>query len=194
VLDAALFTEDDVSIVFGFTRSYFHVEADAPAALVAYLGELLPLKRRSELYIALGHDRHGESELYQELVQHLAGSADRFVPARGDRGLVMSVFTLPGLDVVFKVIRDRFAPPKETTRQEVMDRYRHVFQHDRAGRLVDAQEFEELAFPVARFSPEVLAELEEACGQGIRREGSGVVVRHLYAERRVTPLNLCVRE
>jgi isocitrate dehydrogenase kinase/phosphatase len=75
-----------------------------------------------------------------------------------------------------------------------MDRYRHVFQHDRAGRLVDAQEFEELAFPVARFSPEVLAELEEACGQGIRREGSGVVVRHLYAERRVTPLNLCVRE
>jgi isocitrate dehydrogenase kinase/phosphatase len=194
VLDAALFTEDDVSIVFGFTRSYFQVEAESPAALVGFLGELLPLKRRSELYTAIGHERHGKAELYQELSRHLAASGDLFVPARGARGLVMSVFTLPGLDVVFKVIRDQFAPPKETTRQEVMDRYRHVFQHDRAGRLVDAQEFEALAFPAGRFSPEVLAELSAACGAGTRREGDRIAIRHLYAERRVTPLDLYVRE
>ena len=116
------------------------------------------------------------------------------MPARGDRGLVMSVFTLPGLDVVFKVIRDRFRPPKQTTRRQVMDRYRHVFQHDRAGRLVDAQEYEQLAFPRARFSPEVLAELTADCGDGVRVLGNSVAIRHLYAERRVTPLNLFVRE
>ena len=109
--------------------------------------------------------------------------------------MVMSVFTLPWLDVVFKVIRDRFRPPKQTTRQEVMEQYRHVFQHDRAGRLVDAQEFEQLAFPTGRASrPEVLADLGAECGEGVRVLEDRVAIRHLYAERRVTPLNLFVRE
>jgi len=194
VLDAILFTEDDLSIVFSFTRSYFLVDADRPQDLVAFLGALMPRKRWSELYTALGYNKHGKTELYREIVRHLESSSDAFVPARGDRGMVMSVFTLPGLDVVFKAIRDRFRPPKQTSRQEVMDRYRHVFQHDRAGRLVDAQEFEQLAFPRARFSPEVLAELGAECGEGVRVLGDRVAIRHLYAERRVTPLNLFVRE
>jgi isocitrate dehydrogenase kinase/phosphatase len=194
VLDAVLFTEDDLSIVFSFTRSYFLVDAPRPQDLVAFLGALMPRKRWSELYTALGYNKHGKTELYREIIRHLESSADAFVPARGDRGMVMSVFTLPGLDVVFKVIRDRFRPPKQTTRQEVMDRYRHVFQHDRAGRLVDAQEFEQLAFPRARFSPEVLADLGAECGEGVRVLDDRVAIRHLYAERRVTPLNLFVRE
>ena len=170
VLDAILFTEDDLSIVFSFTRSYFLVDAERPQDLVAFLSALMPRKRWSELYTALGFDKHGKTELYREIVRHLESSSDAFVPARGDRGMVMSVFTLPGLDVVFKVIRDRFRPPKQTSRQEVMDRYRHVFQHDRAGRLVDAQEFEQLAFPRGRFSPEVLAELRRRVRR--RREGA----------------------
>ncbi|GAO03846.1 bifunctional isocitrate dehydrogenase kinase/phosphatase [Anaeromyxobacter sp. PSR-1] len=194
VLDAILFTEEDVSIVFGFTRSYFHVELERPRAMVAFLSTLLPLKRRSELYTGLGYHKHGKAELYREVARHLAEGDDRFVPARGDRGLVMCVFTLPGLDVIFKVIRDRFAPPKQTTRREVMDRYRHVFRHDRAGRLVDAQEYEHLAFPAARFSPALLEELRTACGDGVRVADGEVAIRHLYAERRVTPLNLFVRE
>jgi isocitrate dehydrogenase kinase/phosphatase len=194
VLDAVLFTEDDLSIVFSFTRSYFLVDAERPVDLVAFLGGLMPRKRWSELYTALGYNKHGKTELYREIVRHLGSSADAFVPARGDRGMVMSVFTLPGLDVVFKVIRDRFRPPKQTSRQEVMDRYRYVFQHDRAGRLVDAQDFEQLEFPRARFSPEVLAELSAECGDGVRVLDERVAIRHLYAERRVTPLNLYVRE
>ena len=194
VLDAILCTEDDLSIVFSFTRSYFLVDAERPQDLVAFLGALMPRKRWSELYTALGYNKHGKTELYREIVRHLESSSDVFVPARGDRGMVMSVFTLPGLDVVFKVIRDRFRPPKETTRQEVMDRYRHVFRHDRAGRLVDAQEFEQLAFPRARFSAEVLADLAAECGEGVRVVEGRVAIRHLYAERRVTPLNLFVRE
>jgi isocitrate dehydrogenase kinase/phosphatase len=194
VLDAILFTEDDVSIVFSFTRSYFHVEADRPRELVAFLSNLLPLKRVSELYTSIGYNKHGKAELYRELARHLEETRESFVPARGDKGLVMSVFTLPGLEVVFKVIKDRFPPPKQTTRREVIDKYRHVFRHDRAGRLVDAQDYMHLAFPRARFSDELLAELSHHCAESVQVRGDEVAVAHLYAERRVTPLNLFIRE
>jgi isocitrate dehydrogenase kinase/phosphatase len=194
VLDAILFTEEDVSIVFSFTRSYFHVDVDRPRDLVGFLSTLIPLKRVSELYTALGFNKHGKTELYREIGRHLDETRECFVPARGDKGLVMTVFTLPGLEVVFKVIKDQFAPPKQTTRREVMDKYRHVFRHDRAGRLVDAQDYEHLAFPVSRFSPQLLDELRASCGESVRVVGDEVAVRHLYAERRVTPLNLFIRE
>jgi isocitrate dehydrogenase kinase/phosphatase len=194
VLDAALYTRDDASIVFSFTRSYFHVDVDRPREMVAFLSSLMPTKRVSELYIALGFHKHGKTELYREISRHIAETGESFVPARGDKGLVMTVFTLPGLDVVFKVIKDEFRPPKETSRREVMDKYRHVFRHDRAGRLVDAQEYEHLAFPAARFSEAVLAELRRECAEHVRVGADVVALTHLYAERRVTPLNLFIRE
>lgn len=192
-LDAILFTPGDASIVFSYTRSYFHVESDRPRDLVAFLRSILPQKRVSELYIALGWEKHGKTEMYREIRRHLATTRDPFVPARGDRGLVMSVFTLPGLDLVFKVIRDRFPPPKETTRQDVVERYRHVFRHDRAGRLVDAQEYEHVVFPRERFSDATLADLA-TCAETVRVGPSEVAFRHLYVERRVTPLHLFIRE
>jgi len=194
LLDTILFTPEDVSIVFSFTRSYFHVDSPSPRELVAFLSLLMPQKRRSELYTAIGFEKHGKTESHREMLLHIAGSGDLFTPARGDRGLVMTVFTLPGLEVVFKVIKDTFAPPKQTTRREVMDKYRHVFRHDRAGRLVDAQEFRKLGFPLARFSPEVLAELRRECPGSIREVDDELLLEHLYAERRVTPLNLFIRE
>jgi isocitrate dehydrogenase kinase/phosphatase len=194
VLDAILFTPEDASIVFSFTRSYFHVDVERPREMVAFLRTLLPQKRVSELYISLGWNKHGKTEMYREVVRHLGETDDVFVPARGDKGLVMSVFTLPSLDLVFKVIKDVFGPPKQITRRDVLDKYRHVFRHDRAGRLVDAQEYEHLAFPRARFSEEVLAELRELCPESVQVVGDQVSVRHLYAERRVTPLNLFIRE
>ena len=194
VLDASLFTPEDASIVFSFTRSYFHVELDRPREMVAFLSSLMPTKRVSELYIALGYNKHGKTELYREITRHIAETGESFVPARGDKGLVMTVLTLPGLDVIFKIIKDEFPPPKQTTRREIMDKYRHVFRHDRAGRLVDAQEFEQLAFPLARFSDAALAELRRDCPRTVELRGDLVHFRHLYAERRVTPLNLFLRE
>jgi isocitrate dehydrogenase kinase/phosphatase len=194
VLDAALFKGEDVSIVFSFTRSYFHVEVERPREMVAFLSSILPTKRVSELYISLGFNKHGKTELYREISRHIAETGESFVQARGDRGLVMTVFTLPGLDVIFKVIKDEFPPPKQVSRREVMDKYRHVFRHDRAGRLVDAQEFEHLAFPTERFSPEVLQELRRDCPEHVQVHGDVVALEHLYAERRVTPLNLFIRE
>ncbi len=193
-LDAVLLAAHDASIVFSFTRSYFHVEVERPSELIAFLRTILPQKPLSELYIAIGHNKHGKTVLYRELIAHLARTSDRFEAARGDRGMVMIVFNLPSLDVVFKVIRDRFAPPKNVTRQEVIQKYALVFRHDRAGRLVDAQEFEHLVFERSRFAPELLDEMLSEAGETVRVEGERVLIRHLYAERRVTPLNLFIRE
>jgi len=194
VVDAVLLSEDEVSIVFSFARSYFHVAQDRPAELVGYLRTLMPRKPVSELYTAIGHHRHGKTELYRSLLRHLATSADRFVLAPGQRGMVMCVFTLPGFDVVFKVIRDRFDPPKTVTHAEVRDKYRLVFRHDRAGRLVDARQFEHLEFARDRFEPGLLAMLLELASETVRIEEDRVVLRHVYTERRLQPLDLYLRE
>jgi isocitrate dehydrogenase kinase/phosphatase len=193
-VDAVLLERADASNLFSFTRSYFHVEINQPLELVDFLKSILPLKRVSEIYIALGRHKHGKTELYREVLHHLEQTRDCFVRARGDRGLVMVVFTLPSLDVVFKVIRDTFAPPKTNTKAEVKSKYALVFRHDRAGRLVDAQEFEHLAFERSRFAPDLLEELLATCGENVTADGDRVHIRHLYAERRLVPLNLFVRE
>ena len=194
VIDAVLCDEDDVSIVFSFTRSYFHVDAEHPAALVAFLETLMPKKPVGELYNALGFNTHGKTELYRDLLRHLAASDDRFVEAPGTRGMVMLVFTLPSHDVVFKVIRDSFAPPKTTSRGDVLDKYRLVFRHTRAGRLADVQEFEHLSFPVGRFDPALLEILLAGAAETVEVRGSEVVLRHLFTERRLTPLDLYLKD
>src|SRR5262249_46180553 len=153
-----------------------------------------PPTRSERTYRPPGRHKHGKTELYRELLLHLAQTSDRFVHARGDKGLVMVVFTLPSLDLVFKVIRDKFPPPKTNTKAEVKSKYALVFRQDRAGRLVDAQEFEHLTFHRSRFSPELLQELLSDCGDTVSSEGEQVHIRHLYVERRLVPLNLFIRE
>jgi isocitrate dehydrogenase kinase/phosphatase len=193
VADAALVGED-LSVLFSFTRSHFHVEAGPPARLLRFLRQLMPEKRLAELYIAIGFHKHGKTELYRDLLRHLRATDDRFELARGTPGLVMIVFTMPGFDVVVKVIRDRFPPSKSVTREAVMRKYRLVFRHDRAGRLVEAQEFEHLEFALDRFSPEALRELTVAAGHTVNVKGDQLIVHHAYVERRVVPLDVFVRE
>ncbi|HZN53779.1 MAG TPA: bifunctional isocitrate dehydrogenase kinase/phosphatase [Candidatus Polarisedimenticolaceae bacterium] len=193
-VDALLLSEDDVSIVFSFARSYFFVEMDEPRETVAFLKALMPKKPVAELYNAVGCNKHGKTELYRSILRHLETTDDRFEIAPGQRGMVMTVFTLPGLDVVFKVIKDRFDYPKTVTHQEVRDKYRLVFRHDRAGRLVDAQEFEHLEFDGARFAPALLEELARVASDTVRFRGEGVVIGHLYTERRLRPLDVYLRE
>ncbi len=147
LVDAVMLAEGDVSIVFSFSRSYFHADLEHVAEAVVFLKSLMPKKPVSELFTVLGRARQGKTERYREIMRHLAGTPDRFVHAAGERGLVMVCFTLPSFDVVFKVIRDRFPYPKSVLREEVMAKYQLVFRHDRAGRLVDAQEFRRLRFP-----------------------------------------------
>jgi len=194
VVDTALLTEDEVSIVFSFTHSYFHVEVERPHDVIQFLKSIMPLKRIAELYIALGYNKHGKTELYRDLLRHLERSSDKFEIAPGDPGMVMVVFTLPSYDVVFKVIRDKIPFPKTTTRRDVLKKYQLVFNHDRAGRLADAQEFEHLAFARDRFSDALLAELVETAADSVSVGDGQVIIKHLYTQRRMTPLNLYLRE
>jgi isocitrate dehydrogenase kinase/phosphatase len=194
VIDAVLYAESEVSIIFSFTRSYFHVEVDQPRQLVSFLKTIMPRKPVAEIFIALGYNKHGKTELYRDLLRHLERSHDHFASARGEKGMVMLVFTLPSYDMVFKMIRDRFLDPKTSTRQEVMDRYHLVFTHDRAGRLVDAQEFEHLRFEKSRFSDDLLQELLSSASESVTIEEDYLSIRHLYTERRLVPLDIYLRE
>ena len=189
-LDAVLLGEVDLAILFSYTRAYFRVERGCPYELVRYLRRLMPRKGLVDLYNAVGFHRHGKTELYRDFMAHLRKSVDRFVSAEGTRGMVMLVFTLPSYDLVFKLIKDHFDLPKEGSRREVMQKYRLVFEHDRAGRLVEAHEFEHLRLARDRFDPDLLDELKNHAGATVRFEAEDVVLDHVYVERRVRPLNL----
>lgn len=193
-IDAVMLDEDELSIVFGFTRSYFHVDLERVVEAVVFLRQLLPRKPLSELFTVLGRARQGKAERYRELARHLEKSEDLFAHAPGERGLVMICFTLPSLDVVFKLIRDRFPPVKTVLRQDVIDKYKFVFRHDRAGRLVDAQEFKRVRLPKARFTSELIEELLSETAETVHVEGDDLVFDHMYIERRMVPLNLFLRE
>jgi isocitrate dehydrogenase kinase/phosphatase len=193
-VDALLTSVRDTSILFGFTRSYFHADLETVHDAVVFLRTILPRKPLAELFTVLGRARQGKTETYRTFFRHLQHSRDQFVEAPGDRGMVMAVFTLPSFDVVFKVIRDRFAYPKTVVRKDVLDKYYLVFRHDRAGRLVDAQEFKMLRFPRQRFDAELLEHLLDATAQSVFVDGRDVVVSHCYVERRLRPLNLYLAE
>ena len=193
LVDAVMLSEGDVSIVFSFTKSYFHVDLERVGEAVLFLKSILPRKPVSELFTVLGRARQGKSERYRELMQHLNTTKDHFVHAPGERGLVMVCFTLPSFDVVFKIIRDKFPFPKNVLREEVMAKYQLVFKHDRAGRLVDAQEFRRLSFPKDLFEPELLDELRKETTLTVHEDAESLVFDHMYIERRMTPLNLFLR-
>ena len=188
--DAVIQSVNDVSMLFGYARSYFHVDLEHVGATVGFLQRLLPRKPMDEIYTMLGRVKQGKTERYRLFFEHLDGSHDRFVRAQGIKGMVMEVFTLPSYDVVFKVIRDQFDYPKSASREDVMSKYDLVFKRDRAGRLIDAQEFRRLRFPVARFDPQLLEELLDECSIACRVDGNDLVVEHAYIERRLIPLNL----
>ena len=193
-VDQIMMSVDDISILFGFTRSYFFADLQPVEGAVYFINSLLPHKPIDELYTVLGRVRQGKTERYRQFSSHLATCRDRFVHAPGDRGLVMICFTLPSYDLVFKVIRDKFGFPKNTSRQEVMEKYQFVFRHDRAGRLIDTQEFSDIGFPLDKFEQPVIDELMTEAAESARIDGDQLVLRHIYIERRLRPLNLFVRE
>ncbi|MDX1519972.1 MAG: bifunctional isocitrate dehydrogenase kinase/phosphatase, partial [Gammaproteobacteria bacterium] len=193
-IDAVLLTEQEVSIVFGYTRSYYFADPKSVIGAVYFLHSILPRKPLDELYTVLGRLRQGKTERYSYFSKHLAATTDKFVHAAGDKGLVMIVFTLPSYNLVFKIIRDKFGYPKTITREEVLAKYKLVSKHDRAGRLIDTQEFMKLQFPIDRFSDELLDELFTEAPSTVRRKGKYIEIDHVYVERRVRPLNLFIND
>ncbi|MGR1183656.1 bifunctional isocitrate dehydrogenase kinase/phosphatase [Aeromonas veronii] len=189
-VDTVIFEPDLASIVFGFARAYFMVYAREPALFVAFLRQIMPHKPDYEIYNAIGCQKHGKTELYRHYRHHLAQSRDQFMIAPGIKGMVMSVFTLPSYDVVFKVIKDEFTPPKDVSHEQVKAKYRLVKQHDRVGRMADTQEFTNFEFPLDRISPELLAELKTVAPSALTITDDKLVIKHLYTERKMIPLNL----
>lgn len=191
--DAVLLDQNDLSMLFSFTRTYFHVDVERPYEVMRFLRTLMPRKPIAELYITIGEPKQGKTELYRALVDHLEDTPERFGFAPGIPGLVMVVFTAPGLDLVLKVIRDTFPPEKDISPAKVRERYAWIYGHDRAGRIIDAQEFEHLAFPVDRFEPELLDELLSSASHSVRIDRGRVHIDLAYVQRKVTPLNIYVR-
>ena len=189
-IDTLVTDANQMTIIFGFSRAYFMVSGTVPSALVHFLRELLPHKTLAELYASIGLHKQGKTEFYRELLNHLDKSQDQFVAAPGIRGMVMMVFTLPSFPYVFKVIRDKFAPSKEFGRDTVKARYFLVKKHDRVGRMADTLEYSYVALPRKRFSAELLSELEQSIGDSLSFEDDLVVIKHLYIERRMVPLNI----
>ena len=193
-LDTVIIEPEEVSIIFSFTRAYFQVEIEVPSEVVGFLQTLMPEKPIGELYAAIGFYKHGKTELFRGLNQHVASRSDQFIIAPGVRGMVMAVFVLPSYRLVFKLIKDRFAPGKDMSRDQVREKYRLVKRHDRVGRLADTQEFSNFTVGKDHFDPACLEELLEVCSSSISLRGNKVLIRHCYTERMMTPLNLYLEE
>ena len=193
-LDAVLLGEEGISALFSYTRTYFQVDLERVAETVAFLKTLLPRKPLGELFTILGRAKQGKTERYRSIMQRMTTSGELFEHAPGERGMVMVCFVMKTLDVVFKVIRDRIPEPKTITPEGVAKQYDYVYRHDRAGRLVDAQEFRRMRFPAACFAPALLAELLDECASGVRRDGDDLVFERIYVERRLVPLNLFLQK
>jgi isocitrate dehydrogenase kinase/phosphatase len=194
LVDALLTERPHMSVIFGFARSYFMAQTQNPAEVVAFLQELLPHKKNFELYMSLGFYKHGKTVFYRNYLAHLANTSDKFELAPGIKGLVMAVFHLPSYGVVFKLIRDEFAESKKITREHVKDCYRLVKMTDRVGRMADTHEYVNFSFPKERFDPVLLQHLLETCAKTVSVKDKQVIIKHLYIERKMTPLNLYLQQ
>ncbi|RQP23018.1 bifunctional isocitrate dehydrogenase kinase/phosphatase [Piscinibacter terrae] len=193
-IDAVLFGEDELQMLFSFARAYFMVNMEVPSAYVQFLRSMMPRKPRSEIYSAIGLHKQGKNLFYRDFLYHLRHSSDRFRIAPGIKGMVMLVFDLPSFPFVFKVIKDFYPPQKDTTREQIKSKYLLVKQHDRVGRMADTLEYSNVAFPRARFEEELIEELKHFCPSLIEEDGDSFVLRHLYIERRMVPLNIYLQD
>ncbi|MCF6442741.1 bifunctional isocitrate dehydrogenase kinase/phosphatase [Pseudoalteromonas luteoviolacea] len=193
-IDALITQASQMSLIFGFARAYFLVETRAPSAMVGFLNQLMPSKTVAELYNSIGFHKHGKNEFYREFLLHQKHNPERFTVAPGTPGMVMLVFTLPTFPYVFKVIKDKFAPSKPFGKETVLARYQLVKNHDRVGRMADTLEYSNVVIPKNRIDPDLLDVIKEKIAQNIIEDDTFITIKHLYIERRITPLNLFIQD
>jgi isocitrate dehydrogenase kinase/phosphatase len=193
-VDALLMKAETIGRVFSLARSYFMADMEVPSAYVAFLQTLLPSKPKAEFYMMIGLQKQGKTHFFRDIMEHMKHSTDTFVTAPGTKGLVMVVFTCPSFPYVFKVIRDWFEPPKQGDKRRVVDRYLLVKYHDRAGRMADTLEYSNVALPLNRFDPALLAELRRVAASSVEIDGDRLVIKHVYIERRMTPMDVYIRD
>ena len=172
--DALLMDEADLAILFSANRAYFLVDMEVPPTTSISCARCCADKTAAELYTMIGLQKAGKNLFYRDFLHHLKHSRDKFIVAPGIKGLVMTVFTLPSYPYVFKVIRDRIAASKDTDRQKVKQKYTLVKHHDRVGRMTDVLEYSDVAFPRARFSDELIAELTAVAPSVVEFDGDHV--------------------
>src|SRR3954469_22649668 len=200
VIDTCLFGEDELQMLFSFARAYFMVDMEIPSAYVQFLRSLMPRKPRAEIYNAIGLAKQGKTLFYRDFLYHLRHSSDKFRIAPGIKGMVMLVFDLPSFPYVFKLIKDYYPPQKDTSREQIQRKYLLVKQHDRVGRMADTLEYSEVAFARDRFEEELIDEIRKFAPSQLEisdRDGDGieeVIIKHLYIERRMIPLNIYLQE
>jgi isocitrate dehydrogenase kinase/phosphatase len=188
--DSVIYAPAEISIIFSFTRASFFVHTKYPAQLIDYLKSMLTHKAVGELYDSIGYYRHGKTILYRDLMNYIHNHEDKFIIAPGIKGMVMAVFTLKYYNFVFKIIRDKFEAPKNCTREFVIKKYEEVEINDRVGRMAYAHLFENLEFPRHLFTFELIQELQDSCKESVEFKGDKVIIKHVYIERRMSPLNL----
>jgi isocitrate dehydrogenase kinase/phosphatase len=189
-LDTILLDAWRIGLLFSLSRAYFMVDMEVPSGFVQFLRSILPNKPRSELYIMLGLGKQGKTMFFRDFIYHLHHSEDKFIMAPGIRGLVMLVFTLPSYPYVFKIIKDVFGASKNMDRATVKRKFMMVKQVDRVGRMADTLEFSNAAFPLKRFDPEVMEELQTLAPSCFEIDGETLIIKHIYIERRMEPLNI----
>jgi isocitrate dehydrogenase kinase/phosphatase len=189
-LDTVLLDAWRIGLLFSLSRAYFMVDMEVPSGYVQFLRAIMPNKPRSEIYIMLGLGKQGKTMFFRDLIYHLHHSEDKFIMAPGIRGLVMLVFTLPSYPYVFKLIKDVFGSSKDMDRATVKKKFMMVKQVDRVGRMADTLEFSNVMLPLNRFSDEVLDELQRLAPNCYEIDGQQLIIKHVYIERRMEPLNI----
>ncbi len=189
-VDTILLDAWRIGLLFSLSRAYFMVDMEVPSGYVQFLRSIMPAKPRSEIYIMLGLGKQGKTMFFRDFIYHLHHSEDQFIMAPGIRGLVMLVFTLPSYPYVFKIIKDVFGSSKEMDQATVKRKFMMVKQVDRVGRMADTLEFSNVMFPLKRFDDEVLAELQTLAPSKFEIDGDQLIIKHLYIERRMEPLNI----
>jgi len=189
-LDTILLDAWRIGLLFSLSRAYFMVDMEVPSGYVQFLRSIMPAKPRSELYIMLGLGKQGKTMFFRDFIYHVHHSEDKFIMAPGIRGLVMLVFTLPSFPYVFKIIKDVFGASKNMDHATVKRKFMMVKQVDRVGRMADTLEFSNVMFPLKRFDDEVLEELRTLAPSCFEIDGDQLIIKHLYIERRMEPLNI----
>ncbi|QRN41672.1 MAG: bifunctional isocitrate dehydrogenase kinase/phosphatase [Neisseriaceae bacterium] len=194
VIDTVLFEPKQIAGLFSFSRAYFLVDMDVPSGYVNFLKSMLPMRDKTDFYTMLGLQKQSKNIFFRDFAEHLRYSSDDFILAPGIKGLVMIVFTLPSFPYVFKIIKDYFGPNKNFDRTYVKNKYELVKKHDRVGRLADTLEYTNVAIPLSRCSEELLTELKELAPSQIKICKDLLIIKHVYIERRLKPLNIQMKK
>ena len=183
----------DVSRLFGYTHSSFQIDSDNHYGIIHFLSSLLPRKNPTQLYRALGHYNLAKSRQLAELFRLIRGGK-KFEFAHSKEGKAMLVFRLPNSKILIKVMRDKFLAPKEVTHDEVVKRYFFMQHADLAGYAIHPFHLVNVRFPKSAFEPDVLEVLLDQARERIIDEGDTVVLKQLYTQSQVIPLDAFIRE